>query len=44
MNNITVQYSSGIGLEVGGDYTRYTSDNSQTMFTQLSDKSKTHIP
>lgn len=40
MNNITVQYSSGIGLEVGGDYTRYTSDNSQTMFTQLSDKSK----
>ena len=40
MNNITVQYSSGIGLEVGGDYTRYTSDNNQTMFTQLSDKNK----
>ena len=40
MNNVTVQYSSGIGLEVGGDYTRYTSDNNQTMFTQLSDKSK----
>ena len=40
MNNITVLYSSGIGLEVGGDYTRYTSDNNQTMFTQLSDKNK----
>ncbi len=40
MNNVTVQYSSGIGLEVGGDYTRYTSDNNQTMFTQLSDKNK----
>lgn len=40
MNNITVQYSSGIGLEIGGDYTRYTSDNNQTMFTQLSDKNK----
>ena len=40
MNNITVQYSSGIGLEVGGDYTRYTSDNNQTMFMQLSDKNK----
>lgn len=40
MNNITVQYSSGIGLEVGCDYTRYTSDNNQAMFTQLSDKSE----
>ncbi|WP_308757235.1 outer membrane beta-barrel protein [uncultured Bacteroides sp.] len=40
MNNITVRYSSGIGLEVGGDYTRYTSDNNQAMFTQLSDKSE----
>ena len=40
MHNIALQYSSGFGLEVGGDYTRYTSDNNQTMFTQLADKSE----
>lgn len=40
MHNIAVQYSSSIGLEIGGDYTRYTSDNNQTMQTQLTDKSK----
>lgn len=40
MHNIAVQYSSGIGLEVGGDYTRYTSDNNQTMFTALADNSE----
>ena len=40
MHNIALQYSSGFGLELGGDYTRYTSDNNQTMSTQLADKSK----
>lgn len=40
MNNITVQYRSGIGLDIGGDYTRYISNNNQTMFTRLSDKSE----
>lgn len=40
MHNITLQYSSGFGLELGGDYTRYTSDNNQTMSTQLADKSE----
>lgn len=40
MHNIALQYSSGFGLELGGDYTRYTSDNNQTMSTQLADKSE----
>ena len=40
MNNITVQYRSGIGLDIGGDYTRYISNNNQTLFTRLSDKSE----
>ena len=40
MNNITVQFRSGIGLDIGGDYTRYISNNNQTMFTRLSDKSE----
>ena len=40
MHNIAVQYSSGSGLEVGGDYTRYASDNNQTMFMRLADKSE----
>lgn len=40
MHNIALQYSSGFGLELGGDYTRYTSDNNQTMSTQLTDKSE----
>lgn len=31
MNNVSVRYTSGFGLEVGGDYTRYTSDNNQEM-------------
>ena len=40
MHNIAVQYSSGFGLELGGDYTRFTSDNKQTMLTQLTDNSE----
>ena len=40
MHNIAVQYSSGFGLELGGDYTRFTSDNNQTMLTQLTDNSE----
>lgn len=38
MHNIGVRYSSGIGLKVGGDYTRYTSDNNQAMSARLADK------
>lgn len=40
MYNIAVQYSSGFGLEVDGDYTRYTSDNNQIMFTRLVDNTE----
>lgn len=40
MYNIAVQYSSGFGLEVGSDYTRYTSDNNQIMFTRLVDNTE----
>ena len=40
MHNIAVQYSSGTGLDIGGDYTRYTSDNNQNMQILLSDSSK----
>ena len=42
MNNITVQYSSGIGLEVGGDYTRYTSDNTRLCSHNYLIKTKAH--
>lgn len=29
MHNLALQYHSGFGLEIGGDYTHYTSDNNQ---------------
>lgn len=32
MHNIALQYSSGFGLELGGDYTRYTSDNKMPIY------------
>ncbi len=35
MNNISVQYTSSLGLDIGGDYTRYTSDNNQQMHNTL---------
>ena len=31
MHNVTLQYPSGFGLEIGGDYTNYTSDNNQNL-------------
>lgn len=40
MHNIAAQYTSGFGLELGGDYTRFTSDNNQTMLTQLANNSE----
>lgn len=33
MHNLTVQYHSGFGLDIGGDYTYYDSDNHQTLCT-----------
>ena len=32
MNNVTLQYHSGFGLEIGGDYTHYKSDNHQSLY------------
>ena len=40
MHNIAVQYTSGFGLELGGDYTRFTSDNNQSMLNKLTDNSE----
>ncbi len=33
MHNVTLQYHSGFGLEIGGDYTYYTSNNNQCLHT-----------
>lgn len=33
MHNVSVQYTTGFGLDIGGDYTLYTSDNNQKMHT-----------
>ena len=37
MHNVTLQYHSGSGFDVGGDYTHYTSDNNQTLFADYAD-------
>ncbi len=37
MHNVTLQYHSGFGLELGGDFTHYTSDNNQVLHTQYPD-------
>lgn len=37
MHNLTLQYRSGFGLEIGGDYTHYTSDNDQIFDTEFQD-------
>lgn len=43
MNNVTAQYHSGFGLEIGGDYTRYTSDNNQNLNVDYQDGSKSNF-
>lgn len=40
MHNVTLQYHSGFGLEIGGDYTHYTSDNNQNLFANYQDGSQ----
>ena len=40
MHNVTLQYHSGFGLEIGGDYTHYTSDNNQTLDADFQDGSQ----
>ncbi len=37
MHNLALQYHSGFGLEIGGDYTHYTSDNDQIFDTEFQD-------
>lgn len=37
MHNLALQYHSGFGLEIGGDYTHYTSDNDQVFDTEFQD-------
>lgn len=40
MHNVALQYHSGFGLDIGGDYTYYTSDNNQSLYTDYQDSSK----
>lgn len=40
MHNVTLQYHSGFGLEIGGDYTYYTSGNHQSLYTHYQDGSQ----
>lgn len=40
MHNVALQYHSGFGLEIGGDYTHYTSGNQQSLFTRYQDGSQ----
>lgn len=37
MHNVSVQYHTGFGLKIGGDYTRYTADNTQTLQADYQD-------
>jgi len=37
MNNIMLQYHSGFGLDIGGDYTRYISNNNQSLLADYTD-------
>ena len=37
MHNVSLHYYSGFGLEVGGDYTHYFSDNNQNLIADFSD-------
>ena len=40
MHNITLQYHSGFGLDIGGDYTYYTSNNTQRLYADYQDGSQ----
>ena len=40
MRNITLQYHSGFGLDIGGDYTYYTSNNAQRLYADYQDGSQ----
>lgn len=40
MHNVALQYHVGCGLDVGGDYTHYTSNNNQKLFANYQDGNK----
>lgn len=40
MHNIMLQYHSEFGLDIGGDYTHYTSNNNQKLYANYQDKSQ----
>lgn len=40
MHNITLQCHSGFGLEIGGDYTHYTSNNNQRLYANYQDENQ----
>lgn len=42
MHNVTLQYHSGFGLDIGGDYTHYTSDNNQTLQVDFQEGGQSH--
>lgn len=43
MHNVMLRYHSGIGLEIGGDYTHYTSDNNQILHTDFKDDTQSRF-
>lgn len=43
MHNIALQYNSGFGLTVGGDYTNYVSDNNQSLYANYQDGSQSRF-
>ncbi len=43
MHNVTLQYHSDFGLEMGADYTHYTSDNNQNLHTDFQDGSQSQF-
>ena len=43
MHNVALLYHSGFGLEIGGDYTRYTSGNEQVLNVNYEDGGQSHF-
>lgn len=43
MHNVSLNYHSGFGLDIGGDYTRYTSNNDQNLLVNYKDNSLNHF-
>lgn len=43
MHNASLNYHAGFGLDIGGDYTRYTSNNDQNLIVNYRDNSRNHF-